>query len=175
MSLTRRRGFDARRIVGVVARGGPEIRSWCEPVDERRRPRNPASAANSVIYSISKALANGTVGLEDFTQGGMAQAEALRIAELVICELDDAHAGAGTVEATLGGGPTFTEKVSNSLGGAGRPLDRVQLAEKFFDCAAHAPSPLPGSWLDELIHEIWSLDAVDDVARIAELARGPRL
>ena len=160
-------------VRAIVARAGTALRPWCEPIEERRRPPNPTSAANSIVYGIAKALTNGQVVLGDFTPAGLLQEEALRIADLADCEISDAHAGQGTVEVHTVDGRVLTESVEVSLGHPSRPLSDEQLIEKFRDCADHAASPIPDAQLQTLIDAVWSLETLADVGRIGDLSRGP--
>jgi 2-methylcitrate dehydratase PrpD len=58
-------------IAGVQLVGSPAIRQLFEPADERRRPSNAASAANSIQFATAKALVHRKVTLGDFTAEGL--------------------------------------------------------------------------------------------------------
>ena len=166
-------GVKPNDIASIVARAGPYLRPWCEPIEERRRPPNPASAANSIVYGIAKALVNGHVGLRDFTDEGLVQKDALRLAEHATCEIDEAYVGKGTVEVRTHDGRVFAETVTHPLGHPSRPLSQDQLVAKFRDCAAHAAVLFPAAQLDMLIDELGALETIGDARRIGDLARGP--
>lgn len=159
-------------IQAVVARAGPALRPWCEPIEERRRPPNPTSAANSIVYGIAKALANGQVVLGDFTPEGLLQGEALDITDLATCEVDEAYAGQGTVEVHTSDGRVLTESVQVALGHPSRPLSDEQLIEKFKDCVGYTANPIPEAQVDDLIDVLWSLETLSDVRWIGDLSRG---
>ncbi|MDE2765100.1 MAG: hypothetical protein OXI25_01530, partial [Chloroflexota bacterium] len=159
-------------IESVVVRAAPALRPWCEPLEERRRPPNPTSAANSILYGAAKGLANGQVVLADFTPVGLAQEEALRVAALTSCEVDDAYAGRAVVEVRTADGRVFTERVDTPLGHPSRPLSEEQLAAKFEDCAGYAACGLDAAQVRELLDALQSLEALADVRRLGDLARG---
>ena len=165
-------GIDPDDVRAVVARAGTALRPWCEPIEERRRPPNPTSAANSIVYGVAKALANGQVVLADFTPAGLLQDEALRIADLATCDIDEAYSGQGTIEVHTTDGRVLTESVEVALGHPSRPLSDAQLIEKFKDCAGYAANPLPEPQVQELIDSLGSLETLDDVGRIGDLSRG---
>ena len=159
-------------IESVVVRAALALRPWCEPLEERRRPPNPTSAANSVLYGVAKGLANGQVVLADFTPAGLAQEEALRVAALTSCEIDDAHAGRAVVEVRTTDGRVLAERVDMPLGHPRRPLSEAQLAAKFEDCAGYAVCGLDAAQVRELLDALQSLEALADVRRLGVLARG---
>lgn len=166
-------GVGPDDVRAIVARASAALRPWCEPIEERRRPPNPTSAANSIVYGIAKALVNGQVVLGDFTPAGLLQEGALRIADLATCEIDEAYAGQGTVEVHTVDGRVLTETVEAALGHPSRPLSDAQLIEKFRDCAGYAANPIPEAQLQTLIDALDSLETLDDVDLIGDLSRGP--
>lgn len=166
-------GVGPDDVRAIIARAGTALRPWCEPIEERRRPPNPTSAANSIVYGIAKALTNGQVVLGDFTPTGLLQEEALRVADLADCEIDDAYDGRGTVEVHTVDGRVLTESVEVSLGHPSRPLSDEQLIDKFRDCAGHAANPIPDTQLQTLIDALWSLETLSDIGQIGDLSRGP--
>ena len=64
LTLLAQHGLDWHEIDSVVVQGGDHLRTFSEPVESRRRPANPATAANSVFFAVAKALVNGEVVLE---------------------------------------------------------------------------------------------------------------
>ena len=165
-------GIGAADVQAVVAHAGAALRPWCEPIEERRRPPNPTSAANSIVYGIAKALTNGQVVLGDFTSAGLLQDEALHIADLATCEIDEAYAGQGTVEVYTADGRVLAESVEVALGHPSRPLSDEQLIEKFKDCAGYAADHIPEAQVQKLIDSLGSLETLDDAGRIGDLSRG---
>ena len=80
--------LDASVIQAVDIVAPSKLRAWCEPIDRRRRPENPAAAANSIPFMAAKSLAHGTVKLSDITFEGLRDAAALAIADRTVCRLD---------------------------------------------------------------------------------------
>lgn len=159
-------------IASVTARAGPGLRPWCEPIEERRRPPNPTSAANSIPYGAAKGIVNGQVVLADFTPAGLAQEEALRVADLTVCEIAEGYAGRAEVEVRTADGSVLTERVDTPLGHPSRPLSEAQLAAKFEDCAGYAACGPDAARTRELLDALRSLEGLADVRRLGDLARG---
>lgn len=152
-------------VVAVELIGSPHLRQWCEPLDERRRPRNAASAANSTIYPTAKALAHRAVTLADFTAEGLRDPVALALADRTTF-LADARSRGGAVAATTTDGRRLTASVEQRLGDPERPLSDAQVHAKFRDCCSFAPN-LSVSDVDALIAFVESLEDVDDVSPLA--------
>jgi 2-methylcitrate dehydratase PrpD len=159
---------DIRRVQVI---GHSHIRPWCEPLEERRRPRNAAAAANSVLFGVAKALCNGDVMLRDFTAAGLSDPRAAGVADLTIYALDDRVAG-GMVRVEMKDGRVMQSHVEIPLGHPSRPLPDERLRAKFADCCSYAATPLRRERVDELLRLIEHLDETDDVGALAAMAGG---
>ena len=156
----------AIRSVEVLAHS--KLRPWCEPADKRRRPENPAAAANSIPFCVAKSLVHGTVKPADFTVEGLQDAAALAVAERTICRLDDSVTGA-IVRVVDADGQMHQADVHTPLGHKSRPVSRAVLVEKFRDCCSHAAQRMKPGSIDEIIARIDDLAALDDVGQIVRL------
>lgn len=164
-------GLDIAGIGEVRIIGHGSIRPWCEPVAERRRPQNAASAANSIPFGVAKALCNGDVTLADFTDEGLADEAALAIAGRCVYQAEDGMAG-GTLHITTRDGATREVHVSSPPGVPSRPLPRDRLLAKFHDCCRYAASPLRTSQVEALVGLIENLEDVPDIGVLARMAAG---
>jgi 2-methylcitrate dehydratase PrpD len=166
-----RRGIRAADSKSVEIAGASHIRPWCEPLADRRRPRNAATAANSIPFGVAKALAHGEVTLADFTPEGLADPSALTIAERTTYRLDDAITGA-LVTATGADGRTTEARVAQPLGHPSRPVPLDRLVAKFRDCCRYARPPLGAAAVQELIDGMLALESVEDIGRLMQLCAG---
>lgn len=149
-------------VEAIELRAPSRIRQWCEPLEERRQPSNAASAANSTIFGVAKALAHRKVGLADFAPEGLRDAAALAIAARTTVRLED---GADSEVTVLTKGGTHL-RIAAPPHRAARPVSREQLEAKFADCCA--ASTLASS-IDaaSTIHFIDRLEEAEDVAALA--------
>jgi 2-methylcitrate dehydratase PrpD len=132
------------RIKRVEFVGGERIRHWCEPVEERRAPRSPANAANSIFFGVANALAYGEVTLQQFTAAGFAAP-----ASLTVSTVDGAE-------------------IRAAVAASASPVTEEQLMAKFRDCARYAPRELSGDLVQRTIDQVLGLDDVPDVRAIVE-------
>lgn len=163
-----RAGITSGDIAEIRITGRDHIRSWCEPVRERARPMNAAAAANSIPFTVAKALCHGTVLLHDFTPAGLDDQAATTLAARTVCRYDDALTG-GVVELLMRDGSTVREHVSVVLGHPTRRVGRGHLLAKFRDCCRYARLPLADSRVDGIVSAIDDLEHIDDIAILPRL------
>jgi 2-methylcitrate dehydratase PrpD len=173
-ALDLRMRFDLRseEIERVELVGSPRIRDWFEPLGERRRPSNAASAANSTMFAVAKALTHGALTLADFSDAGLRDEPVLALADRITYRLDDRLTG-GSVALLTSSGRHLEASVGKALGDPARPLSRERLEAKFRDCCSQAigVSPAVASRLIALVER---LETVADVSCITEaLLRTP--
>jgi 2-methylcitrate dehydratase PrpD len=159
--------FNPDAIRRIRLKVGPAAMPWLEPADERRRPRNAATAANSVYFGVAKALANGTVTLSDMTPDGLAQAAALRLCEL-IQYMPSTNDDDIAVEVLLNDGSVL----ANAAGRQSAELGFDKLTVKFRDCVRYSAATLPSDAIDELIDRLAQLENETDVGALVRLASG---
>ena len=164
--------LDASRIRAVVVRAGTHAKPWFEPLAERRRPPNAATAANSIFFGVAKTLLHGNVSLADFTPDGLQEPATLALAERIDYLIDDRVGSGAEVTVTM-------QDDSTVSAGAGerRPiLGYDQLATKFRDCARYTAHPIPPAVVEETIERIDRLEQVTEIADLlARLHRKPDL
>ncbi len=167
IALASAHDLRAQDIARVDVIGPPAIRQWCEPVAERRRPSNGASASNSTLYATAKALTRRRFVLADVAPAGLRDALTLRVAERTHFR-PDGNAPAGIAVELTGGGRLFIT-AQRGLGGPERPLSDEQLRAKFRDCCA-ATEAVSAADAERLIAFIDRLEEAGDVAPLADLA-----
>jgi 2-methylcitrate dehydratase PrpD len=165
IDLAARHHVRLEEIDAVELLGPPHIVDWFEPILERKRPSNAASAANSTMFAVAKAFLHGNVSLSDFTPAGLREEAALHFADRITYRLDE-RVAAGCVRLHTTAGRELEVCVEKALGDPSRPMSRDRLEAKFRDCCAHARSVSPED-ASCLIGLIDTLESLDDVACIA--------
>lgn len=165
IDLATRYDLKVADIEAVEIAGSPQIRAWCEPLDERRRPPNAAAAANSTLFATAKALAHREVVLADFTPEGLHDEPALRLTARMTYRLDDRVPG-GIVTIRATDGRRLEAEVEQPLGHPSRPMSAEHLAAKFRDCCSYSTAVGPADVRD-LTEFINTLEDAADVSRLA--------
>jgi 2-methylcitrate dehydratase PrpD len=155
------RGVRPAEVEALVceAAEGTLHRLW-EPLAEKQRPVNGYAAKFSTPYCIAAGFVHGGVGLDAFADAAVGDPAILGVAAKVRYVIDPqnpypAHY-TGHIRALLRDGRMVEERQPHLRGGAGEPLSRAELEEKFLRNARH------GGWRDEqiaaalaLAHTLW--------------------
>jgi 2-methylcitrate dehydratase PrpD len=168
-ALDLRSNLDARGpdIESIELAGDPHIRDWFEPLAERRRPSNGASAANSTMFAVAHAFVHGAVPLSAFSAEGLRDENVLQLADRITYQLVGGFAGGG-VTVRFRDGRVAEAHVEKPLGGPSRPMSRERIEAKFRDCCTHAPF-LPPGVPDTLIALIDRLETISDISALRAL------
>ena len=158
-------------IESIELVGDPHIRDWFEPLGERRRPSNAASAANSTMFAVAHAFVHGAVPLSAFSITGLRDENVLQLADRIRYQLVGGYEGGG-VTVRFRDGRVIETHVAKPLGDPSRPMSRERIEAKFRDCCAHAPFLPPGA-AESLIALIERLETLEDVGTLRALLCKP--
>jgi 2-methylcitrate dehydratase PrpD len=159
-------------IAEVHVRGGNHIRTFCEPLATRQRPRTSVEAEDSIFFGVAKALVNRQVMLADFQPEGLQQPETVQLAARMRYSIEPELGHAGIVEIATVSGQRYSCRVDKPLGDPAKPLSDAQLVAKFRDCAQHAANGVGPRTLDEVLALLDHLERVPDVGQLTALLRG---
>jgi 2-methylcitrate dehydratase PrpD len=130
---------EVREMICEVAEGTVH-RLW-EPLADKRRPPNGYAAKFSTPYLIARGFLRGGVGLDAFTDEAVRDPDVLALAAKVryVVDPDNPYPAAftGHVRAVLADGRVIEERQPHFRGGAGEPLTRAEIVEKFMRNARH--------------------------------------
>jgi 2-methylcitrate dehydratase PrpD len=165
------RGIKASQIKAVQIVGDDHIRPWCDPIEERRLPKNAASAANSVPFAVARALVHGDLLLRDFTDEGIRDEVASVVASRTTYAIHRGLKG-GLVKVSTNDGHEHQVHVEAPLGHWSRPVPYERLVLKFRDCCRYSVTSLSASRIDRLIAFIDNLEN-EDFRMLASLSSEP--
>ena len=117
-------------------------------------------------YLLARAMIDGKVSLDAFTDGAVRDPQILEFADRVHMRLDpklvESSTGARPCRVTmrLKNGQSFSRYVEHAKGGAERPLTARELREKFFDCGRRA---IDERALSEILDSLERLESVEDI------------
>ncbi|MCH7589216.1 MAG: MmgE/PrpD family protein [Chloroflexi bacterium] len=173
LNIAAKEGFDPNAIERVVVHVGRWGKAFCEPLDERRKPRNSAIAKNSIPFVVAKAIVNGDLKVEDFTEIGLNQPEILRMTEKIDYEfnadLDSlGEDPPGIVDIFTQNGDSISARVDIPLGHPSRPLTWDGIVRKYKDLIAASTVPLEPKKIQRSIDLIDTLEDLNDVSEIVD-------
>jgi 2-methylcitrate dehydratase PrpD len=165
------RGIKGSEIKAVRIVGDDHIRPWCDPIEERRLPKNAASAANSIPFAVARALVHGDLLLKDFTGEGIKDEVARAVASRTTYALQRGLEG-GLVMVSTNDGHEHQVHVEAPLGHRSRPVPYERLVLKFRDCCRYSVASLSADRIDRLIAFINNLEN-EDFRMLASLSSKP--
>ena len=165
------RGVAPAAIKAVNVIGEDHIRPWCEPLEERRFPKNAASAGNSIPFAVAHALARGDLVLSDFTDEGIKDPTANAIASHIGYTLQGGIKG-GLVKVSTNDGREHQAHIEAPLGHPSRPVPYERLVKKFRDCCRYSVNPLSADRIERLLAVIDNLEH-EDFRMLAKLSSEP--
>lgn len=149
--------IDPDRIESVVVHRHPRRM----PHIDRPDPTSGLDGKFSVQYTVTLALKQGDLWLEDFTDEAVADPETRRLLEKVTAREDPDLSERGTyVRVETESGEVYEQRLE-----ARSTTDDEQLERKFRRCAA---ATLSGDAIDALYDSLTAVEDVEDVATLAE-------
>jgi 2-methylcitrate dehydratase PrpD len=140
-----------------------------------RVPRTGLEGKFCMGYVLARAMIDGKVSLDAFTDTAVREPVYLKFAERVQMRLDPNFVESSTearpckVVMRLKNGQTVTRQVEHAKGGREHPLSEEELREKFADCARRA---IGEQAIAEVLHFLRSLESVQDIRPLGQLLMG---
>ena len=172
----------AQDISEIDVFSGEQNWALCEPidVDKGRIPSTTNDAKRSIPFNVAVAAARGKVSIGDFTAEGLRDSEVLRMAQKIrrvsAPELDEDNFAKegnqlppGKVGVKDTSGRTYVKHVSLPYGHHLNPVKASDIVEKFRDCVAFSPRPIPAVDVERVIEAILHLEEVSDIREIVRL------
>jgi 2-methylcitrate dehydratase PrpD len=137
-------------------------------------PETELQAKFSMPYLIARALVDGRVGLDAFTDEAIEDQSVLNVAAKVEMrlgpDLRSTRAGRpSVVTIQMRDASTFTKRVDAAKGGDAVPMTPEELRAKFSECAARVMAQGPA---DQVADAVGSLETAPDLRSLTSLLRG---
>jgi 2-methylcitrate dehydratase PrpD len=159
-----RRAHPAAVVEKVVVTGNPLLAARTDRPDIATGRESQVS----IQHAVAAALVTGKAGLAEFTDACVADPKVAALRGKVSVRRDERYVNtAAAVEITTLDGQTYQLTQEAARGTAKNPLTDAEIETKLRDSAA---SFLPGHDVGPLIEAVWTLDAADDIAKLASLA-----
>ena len=140
-----------------------------------RVPQTGIQGKFCMPYLVARAVIDGKVGIDAFTDQAVRDAEVLKLAARVEMRLDpslkktDAAGRPCRVTIRTKDGKTLSREAQHAKGGPEFPLTEDELRAKFLECARHA---IPSESAERALAQIEKLETLADIRPLCELIRG---
>ena len=140
-----------------------------------RVPETSIQGKFCMPYLVARALIDGKVGIDTFTESAVREPSVLKLAERVKMNLNNDLKKTNLagrpcrVTMRLTDGRTFTREAQHAKGSPEFPMTEAELKEKFFDAASHA---LPPDSAKRALEQIEKLETLPSVRPLCDILRG---
>ncbi len=135
-------------------------------------PANGIEARFSMPYILARALADGALVLDTFTDEAAAEPGIRQLGGKIVMEPGDGLVETpggrrpALVTVELGDGRRLHRQVDHARGTPWKPMTPVELREKFDSCAARVLDPARSRQVADLVNGLEGLDAIRDLCRL---------
>jgi 2-methylcitrate dehydratase PrpD len=181
LGLRSEHALRAEEIEQIEVFSGEMNKDLCRPIDPATGsvPRTTNDAKRSIPFNVAVAALKGKVSFQDFTPEGLRDPKVLKVAQKVrwvpAPEFDEEsftkkgnQLPPGKVAVTDRQGRTFTKRTDYPYGHHLNPIKYDDLVEKFRDCLAYSPRPIPEQDREFVIEKILHLEEVADIREILQ-------
>ncbi len=140
-----------------------------------RVPQTGIQGKFCMPYLVARAILDGKIGLNIFTDSAVRDESVLKLAERVQMNLDpnlrktDAAGRPCRVTIRLKNSQVFTREAQHAKGGPENPMSESELREKFTECAREAIDPSKAA---QALDYIEDLENIDDIRPLCGILRG---
>lgn len=142
----------------------------CEPPEQKRRPATAIDAKFSIPFTVAVALAQGDVGLRDFSRERLGDPKLHALADKVHHRVEPAwpfeQSTRGALQLSLHDGRRLSREVIDPLGHPHHPMDEAASQRKFEDCLASARHPLDPVSAHRLLQRLDRLEEISDIREL---------
>ncbi len=177
LQMVQEHKFRPEDVEAIMVAAGPKLQTLCEPLEVRRNPRMMTEAQYSLPFTVATAIARGKPQIKNFSGEGFKDPEILKVSNRISYKPDpecDLQWGTGItvakIEIKLKDGRVLRqERKDVRYGHPKRPISKVELIEKFKECAAYSVRPVPKSNVEKVIELTGNLEKLNDVSQIIRL------
>lgn len=145
----------------------------CQPLEEKRHPKNAVDTQFSIPWSVATAIAKRRASIEDYTDQATKDPIVNNLTGKLDVGIDPSLTGQtiepARVSITLGDGRKLTEQVDIPLGSPKKPFSAVDVRRKLKTCNSVSIKPFSEQQLDRLISTVASLQEFEDVTDLVSL------
>ena len=165
--MAREGAFDIDRVQRIDLKVSPFFAVLCDPPEQKRRPKTAIDAKFSIPFTVALALAQGNVGLNDFSQERLSDPKLHALADKVHHTVEPAwtfdQSTRGAMTLWFENEHSASREVRYPLGHPTNPMDESATIRKFEDCLACTRHPLDPAGVRRLASELNAIDMAADM------------
>ncbi len=173
MALATEYDIQPADVTKIMVYTGAGSYILCQPLEEKRHPKNAVDTQFSIPWSVATAIAKRRASVEDYTDEATKDTIVNNLTSKLDVGLDPSLTGE-TIEParviiTLRGGRALTKQVDIPLGSPKKPFSAADIRRKLKTCNSVSIKPLSEQQLDKLLSAVASLEEFDDVTALVSL------
>lgn len=175
IGMVKNRKINPIKIEQVTVRVNQEsYMRTCQPLEQKRRPKDRLDALFSTPYTVATALIKGDVFIDEMTDEMIKDPDVLQLAARVMPVQDDrcengTAVGVTVLEIQTTDSQNYSDSQSLPLGNPQNPIGWDECVTKFKKCANNADKHFANSQVDELIGKLSFLEDLEDCSQLARL------
>ncbi len=162
----------AEAILSINVSGTTRMRITVDPPDMKRSPQSHVEAQFSMPWALACALIDRKLSLTHFSAQALRDLRYRALAGKVTADMSSASEGVRIEVRLVDGTVLHSPTVLAAKGHPENPLSTDELVDRFRDCLAYGPNPVPPDRADQIKDLVLALDGVSDVSAIARLTAG---
>jgi 2-methylcitrate dehydratase PrpD len=173
LGLSEEHNIKPDNVAEITLRVTDTTKTFCEPLEERRRPLSAIDAKVALPFTAAVALVRQKVTLAEYLPETLKDPEVLALSRRVnyVAEPNFGHRNlepAGVI-IKYKDGREYSKYVEYSYGHPSKPISNEDLIAKFKDCCCYSVKPISERKQNRVIDMVTHLEEVSNVGEIISL------
>ncbi len=175
LNMVKNLGINPKQIEQVTVKVNDlTYNLTCNPLDQKRRPKDRIDAQFSLPFTVAAALIRGDFFIDELSDEVIRNEDILRLAARVTPILDndcqtDLSVGATVMEIEMMDGRKFSESKFFPPGNPKDPLSMEDCLEKFRKCIKYAYRPFSDSQIDRMMNILSRMESLKEIRQLVQL------
>jgi len=175
LNIMKENKLNLADIKSIHAEVPTVAKAVCEPLEDKRAPKNAINAKYSIPFTVGTVLVDGNITLDSFSDDKLVRKEVLDVAAKVDYELNsdwdkdlELKTG-GKLTITTNDGKSYESWVKKTLGNPENPMTEEQFKDKFVSCMSKAHNPRDKKKCDDIFLHVMEIEKIVDIRDLAKM------
>ena len=175
LNIMKENKINVTDIESIHAEVPTVAKAVCEPLEDKRHPKNAINAKYSIPFTVGTVLVDGNITLDSFDDDKLVRKEVLDLAAKTDYELNgdwdkdlELKTG-GKLTIKTKDGKTYESWVKKTLGNPENPMTPEQFKAKFVSCMSKAHNPRSAAQCDDIYNHVMDLEMVVDMNDLVKM------